>query len=138
MKIKRGSICVYPFTGSGSVQKGRRPCVVVSNDCANLFSSVVTVLPITSKLKNSLPTHTNITLDAESTILAEQITTVERDRLELLNISASKEKMYDINRCLEVQLNLNSRNLLLENQRLKRELEYYKSLVYDNQSMKLK
>ena len=83
MKIKRGLICFYHFKGTSSIQKGYRPCVVVSNNKANLFSKVVTVLPITSKPKTVLPTHTTISLEVESTVLAEQITTVEKDKLEL-------------------------------------------------------
>jgi len=42
----------------GSLQEGRRPILIISNDLANKHSPVVTIVPITSKLrKNPLPTH---------------------------------------------------------------------------------
>lgn len=138
MTIKKGNICFYNFSGTGSVQRGRRPCVVVSNERANLYSNVITILPITSKIKNPLPTHTNIMLMSESTILAEQITTVEKEKLQITNLSASKEKLNDINHCLEIQLELSSKNLILENKRLKEELEFYKKLVLQNNLNKMK
>ena len=41
-----------------SVQDGCRPAFIMSNDTANLHSGIVTVVPLTSKLKKSyLPTH---------------------------------------------------------------------------------
>lgn len=85
--IKRGDI-FYADLGDtvGSEQKGIRPVLVVQNDIGNKYSSTVIVLPITSKLKNELPTHVSINgekygLDKDSTILAEQIRTIDKIRL---------------------------------------------------------
>lgn len=42
----------------GHVQHGTRPVVIVSNDIANNFSPIVTVVPLTTNRKAStLPTH---------------------------------------------------------------------------------
>lgn len=42
----------------GSLQTGFRPVLIVSNDKANQYSPVVTIVPITSKIgKKRLPTH---------------------------------------------------------------------------------
>ncbi len=53
MTIRRGDILwadlgMFPTT---SVQGGVRPVIVVSNNKANTYSSVITVVPLTSILK---------------------------------------------------------------------------------------
>lgn len=61
-----------------SVQGGERPVLVVSNDTNNEFSPIVTVLPMTSKIKRpEMPTHTWLP-DKCSMVLAEQITTIDK------------------------------------------------------------
>ena len=65
--IHRGEIYYYQFTGKevGCEMKGtngvidRRPCVIVSNNKANAFAELVTVVPMTSKDKPPLQTHVN-------------------------------------------------------------------------------
>lgn len=85
--IKCGDIYFANLNGKGSLQTGLRPVIVVSNDIGNYYSGIVTVMPLTSKHKKDLPTHTKITpnatngLRSESTILGEQITTVNQDQL---------------------------------------------------------
>ena len=61
MIIRRGDILwadlgMFPIT---SVQGGVRPVIVVSNNKANTYSSVITVVPLTSRIykKRYLPTH---------------------------------------------------------------------------------
>ena len=61
MKIRRGDI-LYADLGvqyRGSMQGGMRPVVVVSNNRANKHSTVITVVPLSTKIykKRSLPTH---------------------------------------------------------------------------------
>ena len=60
MTIRRGDILwadlgMFPTT---SVQGGVRPVIVVSNNKANTYSSVITVVPLTSRIykKRYLPT----------------------------------------------------------------------------------
>lgn len=69
----------------GSLQAGIRPVIVISNDMANKFSPVVTVIPVTSKVKKKkLPTHVHLNdcgLDGPCTAMAEQITSIDKDRL---------------------------------------------------------
>ena len=70
----------------GSMQAGGRPVLVISNNKANQHSPVITVIPITSKMcKAELPTHVLIKecgLKKPSIVLAEQITSNNKDRLE--------------------------------------------------------
>lgn len=58
--------------------------IIVSNDIGNEKSDTVTVLPITGFVKRlGLPTHVLIEegLDFPSTVLAEQITTIDKRKL---------------------------------------------------------
>ena len=69
----------------GSLQSGKRPVLVVSNDKANEHSPVITVVPITSQMsKRKLPTHVHIEdcgLSKPSIILGEQILSINQSRL---------------------------------------------------------
>ena len=80
--IRRGDI-VYIDLGyqEGSVQSGKRPCLVVSNDRSNRASEIVNVIPLSSKLKNN-PVHVTIYpedvrghLECVSHALVEQVVT---------------------------------------------------------------
>ena len=85
--IKRGDIYSLDFgPNSGSIQGGRRPCVVLQNDIQNARSPTTIIAPITTVLKKtSLPSHViigrNFGLQVESMILLEQIRTVNRNNL---------------------------------------------------------
>lgn len=91
MKIRRGDI-LYADLGAqyqGSMQGGTRPVVVVSNNRANKHSTVITVVPLSTKIykKRSLPTHVFISsyktegLDQHSIALCEQVTALDIDRV---------------------------------------------------------
>ncbi len=70
-------------------QRGVRPAVIVSNNRNNESSPVVTVVPLTSKIKKKrhLPTHVQIHkkysggLSRDSMALAEQLETVDKSCL---------------------------------------------------------
>lgn len=68
-----------------SIQGGYRPVVVISNDKNNEHSNVITVIPLTSKIKKTfLPTHVTISgfgLAKESQAQAEQIRQVNKREL---------------------------------------------------------
>lgn len=73
---------------SGSLQSGRRPVLIVSNDKNNRYSSVLNVIPMTTKMnKRNLPCHVEIYdyekfgLNAPSTIMVEQLTVVDKKSL---------------------------------------------------------
>ena len=84
--IRRGDILwadlgMFPTT---SVQGGVRPVIVVSNNKANTYSSVITVVPLTSRIykKRYLPTHVFISkydmtgIRKGSLALAEQVMSI--------------------------------------------------------------
>jgi len=93
MKIKRGDI-LYVDLGvqyQGSMQGSMRPVVVVSNNMANRHSTVLTVVPLSTKIfkKRKLPTHVFIFISAYKTegleqhsiALCEQVTALNFDRI---------------------------------------------------------
>ena len=84
---RRGDIFWAELEGDAgsSMQAGRRPVLVISNDKANEYSPIITIIPITSKMnKAKLPTHVLIEacgLTRPSIALAEQITSINKERL---------------------------------------------------------
>ena len=85
-----------PMKMGSSVQGGIRPVVIISNDVCNEVSSVITVAPLTSRMKKlNLPTHAVIdTPDGgQSVILAEQIMTIDKS---CLNNRLGKIKAHDM------------------------------------------
>ena len=100
--------------GNGSIQGGRRPCVVTTNDMANKFSPVIQVAPITSKMtKKALPTHVSIKqgecgLSKDSTILLEQNMPVNKTQiLSYIGTITSKEIEIKINKAIKIQMGIN-------------------------------
>lgn len=72
--------------GKGSEQDGERPALVIQNNKGNKYSSTTIVALMTSKDKKYMPTHITCSsedtgLPLESTILFEQIRTVDRCRI---------------------------------------------------------
>jgi mRNA interferase MazF len=84
--IRRGEVWLVNLgAGSGSIQGGNRPCIIISNDMANTHSPVINIIPITSRTKNKLPTHVEISFECgvikDSIALVEQITLINKDAL---------------------------------------------------------
>ena len=73
--------------GRSVEQGGVRPVLVIQNDVGNKYSPTVIVAAITSRsTKAAIPTHVCIRrmrsgLKQDSTVLAEQIRTIDRNRL---------------------------------------------------------
>ena len=113
-EIKRGDIYLADLgEGVGSEQRGIRPVLVVQNNVGNRFSPTTTVLPITTKIYKSrgLPTHVIIDhmgcLDEKSSIMAEQISTIDKTKLFTYLGTVSEETMKkDINKAIQIQLGL--------------------------------
>ena len=85
-EIKRGEIYSADFgAGFGSEQGGIRPVLILQNNTGNKHSPTTIVAAITSrKTKTALPTHVTVTangLKTESTVLLEQIRTIDRKTL---------------------------------------------------------
>lgn len=92
----------------GSVQSGRRPCILMSNQIALNTSPIVTIIPLTSKNKKSQRTHVKIGVDSglkiESTALVEQIITVSKKLLLNKVGRVPQNKMNEINEVVKFQM----------------------------------
>lgn len=89
------------YEGSGSVQTKEPPYVVVSNPVGTKHGTIITVMPLTSKIKKeNMPVHgcikaNNINgLSLYSMILGEQPITISKDEVEekLGMVTNQKEK----------------------------------------------
>lgn len=88
VEIKRGEIFLINLEPvKGSERGGIRPCLIIQNNISNRYSPTTIIAPITSK-KFGKEFPTNITLlksdsglEKDSTILLNQITTVDKTRI---------------------------------------------------------
>lgn len=87
-QVYRGEIYYAKLFGAiGSEQKGTRPVVIVQNNTGNVYAPTTMVLPFTKRLDivNPQPTHIDVKqfagLKCDSTILAEQLRTIDKRRL---------------------------------------------------------
>ena len=97
-----------------SLQSGIRPVVVVSNNMANTYSPVLTVVPFTSRIhkKRYLPTHVFVSihemvgLNRHGLILAEQITSIDvKDIIQKCGY-VNSEAMKRITDAVEIQIGI--------------------------------
>lgn len=95
--IKRGQIYNISLdNGLGSEQGGDRYAVILQNNIGNYYSPTTIVALITSRKKKNLPTHVDITLAKPSTIMLEQIRTIDKARLRDYKTTLSAEKLKEI------------------------------------------
>ena len=92
----------------GSIQSGYRPVLIVQNNIGNKYSPTTIVVPITTKKeqKQYLPTHVRANkqpgLRHNSTILCEQIMTVNQDSLDIQIGKLNRKKLFEVNVALAV------------------------------------
>ena len=110
-EIKRGEIYYADlFDTIGSEESGIRPVLILQNDIGNRHSSTTIIAPITSRRQYSTqPTHVNI--DAEglakkSTVMLEQIRTIDKSRLDEYIGRLNKFAMADVDRAIIVGLGI--------------------------------
>lgn len=101
---------LYPIFGSE--QGGCRPCVILQNNTGNRNSGTTIVAPMTTKLKNRLPTHVCVStgdknLDLNSVIMLEQIRVVDRGRFKNFVCRLSDETMEKVDKAIGISLALN-------------------------------
>lgn len=115
---KRGSVVLVNLGDrDGSIQFGIRPCVLISNNLNNKFSTVLTVVPLsTSKFKKDLPTHIAITtnnskIEKDSIALCEQPTLIIKNQIikELFELDDMLMRNIDVGVMIQLGL-LNNNN----------------------------
>jgi mRNA interferase MazF len=109
---QRGDVYIVDFDPTrGSEQGGRRPALIVSNDVANQYASVVTVVPVTRTIpKKAYPQNVDIPQghpDLEpGTIYCGQPLTVAKDRLGDYVGSIDAQMLADVGDALRAHLGL--------------------------------
>ena len=112
--VKRGDIYYADLSPVvGCEQGGTRPVLIVQNNVGNYHSPTVIVAILTSKTKKKLPTHISVdsgegNLSVSSTVLLEQLRTIDKDRLQRYIGSVSDEKMNEVDQAMLVSLGLQS------------------------------
>ena len=97
----------------GSEQGGTRPVVVVQNNVGNRYSPTVIVLAVTSRMnKARLPTHIEVPSPIGGTghmILAEQVRTLDKQRLTERLGALPESVMAQVDRALLMSLGIGAR-----------------------------
>jgi len=113
MQIKRGNIVLVNLDPViGSEQGKTRPALVIQNDIGNEYSPTVIIAPITTKLFSKLfPTNVEIddknsSLKYKSTILLNQIRTIDKSRILKNYGSISNRKMKEVDDAIKNSLGL--------------------------------
>ena len=109
MNVKRGDIYYADLSPVvGSEQGGMRPVVIVQNDMGNKHSPTVIVCPLTTQVKNPLPTHATLLYGKckGSTVLCEQPKCIDKRRLATYMGECTPSEMARIDRALKISLNL--------------------------------
>lgn len=109
MVVKRGDVFYAELEPIiGSEQGGVRPVLVVQNNVGNKYSPTIVVLPISSAKKSEMPTHIRICgskmLPKNSVILAEQIRTIDRNRLQKYIGSVDWEIMKKVEIAMKISI----------------------------------
>lgn len=112
-EIRRGDIVLVnldPVTGS---EQGKtRPVLVIQNDTGNKLSPTTIIAPVTSKIfSKEFPTNVEIDssdspLKQKSTILLNQIRTIDKQRIIRVYGRTSSSKMKKVDEAIKISLDL--------------------------------
>lgn len=113
LKIKRGDVVLVNLEPVvGSEQGKTRPAVIIQNNLGNEYSPTTIVAPITSKVfTKEFPTNVFIAqedskLKEDSTILLNQIRTIDKSRIIKKMNNLSAEIIAKINMAIKISLDL--------------------------------
>jgi mRNA interferase MazF len=113
MIIKKGDIFLANLEPVvGSEQGGIRPVLIIQNDKSSIYSPVTIIAAITSKIfSKEFPTNVFISkedsgLDKDSTILLNQIRTIDKSRLFKKTDSLDSYTMHKVDKALKISLAL--------------------------------
>lgn len=115
-EVKRGEIytCDLGKDKIGSEQKKSRPVMIIQNNLGNKHSPTVIVAAIsTQRINSGYPMHVDIlkkitNLREDSTVLLEQIFTVDKQRLgdRIVDLSENKSVIKQLDKAIQVSLGL--------------------------------
>lgn len=106
--VRRGEVWWVDFDPArgGEVRK-TRPAVILSNDLANEHLNRVQVVPMTSNTGRVYPSEAVVDVAGQSSkAMADQLTTVAKERLGRRLAVLSRKDMAEVERVVRVQLHL--------------------------------
>lgn len=90
-----------------SVQQGRRPWLVISNDEGNISAPTCNIVPTTTEDKTHIPTHVTCWFNGQkNTILCEQCITVDQNVLKDFICVLTDETMSKVEEALSIQYSI--------------------------------
>ena len=104
--MNRGEVWWVNFEPSisGEIQK-KRPAIIMSNNASNKHLNRVQVVPLTSNVDRLYPSEAFVTLNGRlNKAMADQLTTVSKERLINQVGRLSRDDMYQVERAVQVQL----------------------------------
>ena len=112
-RIRRGDIVVADFEPvKGSEQGGIRPALVIQNNISNEYSPTTIVASITSKIQTKVHV-TNVflpkkysKLKSDSTILLNQIRTIDKLRIKKIISNLDSHLMFQVDLAIKASLGL--------------------------------
>lgn len=113
VEIKRGDITLVNLEPiRGSEQGGIRPCLIIQNNQGNKYSPLTIIAPLTSTaFTKEFPTNVFVLkedsrLNKDSTILLNQIRTIDKRRITRKISSLSAEIMGKVEMAIKISLDL--------------------------------
>ncbi|SKA16407.1 mRNA interferase MazF [Trichlorobacter thiogenes] len=106
--MKRGNVWWVNYEPSiGSETRKIRPAIIVSNNSANTHLNRVQVIPLTSNTGKCYPSEAVVLLNGvENKAMADQLATVDKQRLQNCAGSISTREMKQVEKALKIQLGL--------------------------------
>lgn len=95
-----------------SIQVGRRPVLIISNEMNNRYSTNLTVVPLTKAEKKPLPVHHIVYIEnpngerTKSTVLCEQIFTISKRHMEDFYTKVSPDTLRKIREKCAIQIGI--------------------------------